>query len=95
MTPRIVNLEEKRLIGQHTTMSLIDNKTGFLWRQFAPRIKEIALGSPERMIDKENEIYGLGMMKAENIKWIRPSVPTPQNAWRDVVVVNLSSGGNE
>jgi len=41
MTPRIVNLEEKRLIGQHTTMSLIDNKTGFLWRQFAPRIKEI------------------------------------------------------
>ena len=41
MTPRIVNLEEKRLIGQHTTMSLIYNKTGFLWRQFAPRIKEI------------------------------------------------------
>jgi len=68
---------------------------GIMDLESAPRIKEIALGSPERMIDKENEIYGLGMMKAENIKWIRPSVPTPQNAWRDVVVVNQSSGGNE
>lgn len=68
---------------------------GIMDLESAPRIKEIALGSPERMIDKENEIYGLGMMKAENVKWIRPSIPTPQNEWQDVVVANPSSGGNE
>lgn len=41
MTPRIVKLEEKMLIGLNIKMSLIENKTGFLWGQFAPRIKEI------------------------------------------------------
>jgi len=68
---------------------------GIMDLESAPRIKEIALGSPERMIDRENEIYGLGMMKAENVKWIRPSIPTPQNNWQDVSVTNPSSGGNE
>lgn len=41
MTPRIVRLKEKMLIGQKLKMSLIENKTGFLWAQFAPRIKDI------------------------------------------------------
>jgi cell division protein FtsL len=68
---------------------------GIMDLESASRIKEIALGSPERIIDKENGIYGLGMMKAENVKWIRPSMPTPQNKWQDVVVANPSSGGNE
>ncbi len=39
--PRIELLKEKKLIGQNMKMSLINNKTGELWRQFAPRIKEI------------------------------------------------------
>ena len=41
MNPRIENLEEKKLIGLHVEMSLTNNKTGLLWSQFAPRIKEI------------------------------------------------------
>ena len=53
MTPRIVNLEEKRLIGQHTTMSLIDNKTGFLWGQFSPRLKEIPNRASEDKISMQ------------------------------------------
>ena len=41
MTPRIEKLEEKKLIGQSIKMSLSQNRTGQLWGQFAPRIKEI------------------------------------------------------
>ena len=41
MEPRIELLPEKKLVGLHTKMSLIDNKTGQLWGQFGPRIKEI------------------------------------------------------
>jgi AraC family transcriptional regulator len=41
MTPRIIKLAEKRLIGLQMKMSLVENKTSFLWGQFAPRIKEI------------------------------------------------------
>lgn len=41
MTPRIIKLEEKKLIGQNIKMSLIENKTGLLWGKFVPRLKEI------------------------------------------------------
>ena len=41
MTPRIVILKEKKLIGKSLTMSLTNNRTGELWGSFAPRIKEI------------------------------------------------------
>jgi AraC family transcriptional regulator len=41
MTPRIAILKEKKLIGQNIKMSLTNNRTGQLWGQFAPRIKEI------------------------------------------------------
>ncbi len=41
MQPRIDTLEEKKLVGYALTMNLAENKTGQLWRQFAPRIKEI------------------------------------------------------
>ena len=39
--PRIEILKEKKLIGLNLKMSLIQNKTGQLWGQFGPRIKEI------------------------------------------------------
>jgi len=41
MNPRITRLKEKKLIGYNLKMSLTNNKTGELWRQFGPRIKEI------------------------------------------------------
>jgi len=41
MIPRIEKLKEKKLIGQSIKMSLSRNKTGQLWGQFGPRIKEI------------------------------------------------------
>ena len=53
MTPRILNLEEKRLIGLNMKMSLIENKTGFLWRQFAPRINKILNRTSENKISMQ------------------------------------------
>lgn len=42
MNPRIEKLSEKKLVGLHVTMSLINNKTGELWKGFMQRRKEIA-----------------------------------------------------
>ena len=39
--PEIKKLTEKKLVGMHLTMSLTDNKTGMLWRDFMPRRHEI------------------------------------------------------
>lgn len=41
MEPRIETLAPKKLVGLHLSMNLVQNKTGQLWRQFAPRINEI------------------------------------------------------
>lgn len=40
--PRIEQLNEKKLIGHRITMSLVNNKTGQLWKKFSPRIKEVS-----------------------------------------------------
>ena len=53
MTPRIETLESKKLLGQHLTMSLANNKTGQLWGQFAPRIKEIQNRTSEDKISMQ------------------------------------------
>lgn len=41
MTPRLLSIPKKKLIGYKTNMSLVNNKTEQLWKQFAPRVKEI------------------------------------------------------
>jgi len=41
MKPRIETLNEKKLIGNSMTMSLINNKTAELWKCFMPRRGEI------------------------------------------------------
>ncbi len=41
MTPRIVHLTEKKLVGMRVSMSFADNKTGQLWQRFMPKRKEI------------------------------------------------------
>lgn len=39
--PRIVDLQDKKLVGLHLTMSLQQNRTGELWGTFMPRRLEI------------------------------------------------------
>lgn len=41
LTPNIVNLAPKKLVGINIEMSLTENKTQVLWRAFMPRLKEI------------------------------------------------------
>jgi AraC family transcriptional regulator len=41
MTPKIVTIAPKKLIGYSIEMSLADNKTNEVWRKFMPRLKEI------------------------------------------------------
>src|SRR5688572_32260390 len=41
MTPRIETTAEKKLIGKHLKMSLANNRTGELWKNFIPRRNEI------------------------------------------------------
>jgi AraC family transcriptional regulator len=41
MEVRIETVSEKKLIGNHLTMSLMDNRTAALWKSFMPRRKEI------------------------------------------------------
>ncbi|MCB9235556.1 MAG: AraC family transcriptional regulator [Bacteroidia bacterium] len=41
LQPRLVTLEEKKLIGLSRRMSFQDNQTGALWRSFMPRRQEI------------------------------------------------------
>lgn len=41
MTPKIVSIPVKKLIGYSIEMSLLDNRTQTIWQLFMPRLKEI------------------------------------------------------
>jgi AraC family transcriptional regulator len=41
MTPRIETTPEKKLVGKRVTMSLVNNRTGELWKSFMPSRREI------------------------------------------------------
>ena len=41
MTPKIVTIAPKKLIGFSIEMSLLDNQTQTIWQLFMPRLKEI------------------------------------------------------
>lgn len=73
MTPRLVRLKEKKLVGHSLKMSLSDNRTGELWGGFAPRIKEV----PNRISSTEKyslqvyppTYYHTFSVKTEFEKW--------------------------
>ena len=41
LQPRMEMLIEKKVVGLHTKMSFVNNKTRELWQSFMPRRKEI------------------------------------------------------
>lgn len=41
MTPKIVSIQDKIMVGMRLSMSLVNNKTGDLFRSFMPRKNEI------------------------------------------------------
>ena len=72
MTPTIQHIPPKKLIGMHLTMSLVNNKTGELWRSFMIKRKEIknAIGTDLYSLQVYNEGYFINFNPAvEFEKW--------------------------
>ncbi|MEP2238704.1 MAG: GyrI-like domain-containing protein [Maribacter sp.] len=72
MTPKIVTLEEKNLVGFSTELSLMDNKTPELWKAFRQRSKEITKRSSDDFISLQ--VYPLNYFQEfspvkKYIKW--------------------------
>lgn len=83
MNPRVEKIEEKKLVGYNLKMSLSTNKTGQLWGQFAPRIKEIHNRVSEDKISMQ--IYPLSYYlqfnpNTEFVKWATVEV----NSFEDI-----------
>jgi len=51
--PRIEVLKEKKLIGKHLTMSLVNNKTAELWKSFMPKRNEITNSLTQELISMQ------------------------------------------
>lgn len=51
--PRIELLKEKKLIGKHLTMSLVNNKTAELWKSFMPKRNEITNSLTQELISMQ------------------------------------------
>ena len=59
MEPRIETLAEKKLVGNRMLMSLSDNKTAELWRNFMPGRKEIknSIGTELYSVQVYHQLY--------------------------------------
>jgi len=86
MNSRVEVLKDKVLVGQSVMMSLINNKTGLLWGQFAPRIKEIQNRISEDKISMQ--VYPLGYYESFN-----PN--TEFEKWASVEVSDFENIPNE
>ena len=95
MTPRIINLSPKQLIGQKIEMNLVQNRTAQLWSQFAPRINEI-----EGKVDDDRyslQVYDSAYFRAFNpqrsfTKWALVAVHKVTNIPNDMEAFELKGG---
>ena len=60
----------------------------------APRIYGIAFGSTEELLDKENGLYGLGMVEPSEVKYLTADPPVSPERWKDAAVSETNSSGN-
>ena len=61
----------------------------------APRIYQIAFGSPEELFDAENGLYGLGMVEPSSIKYLTASPSLSSESWNIAAISEGGSGANE
>ena len=95
VTPKIVTLEEKKLIGISIEMSLVDNKTGQLWGQFGPRIKDIKNRVSSDKISMQiypNDYYQNFSPAKSFTKWATVEVAHYDNLAPEMETFTLSSG---
>lgn len=53
MTPRIITIPEKKLVGKRVRMTLSANRTAELWQSFMPRLKDIRNRQNAELISAE------------------------------------------
>lgn len=82
MIPRIEKLSEKQLIGKRLTMSLANNKTGELWRNFMPKRKDISN-------NLTGELISLQVYKSTHFTDFKPT--NEFEKWATIEVTNFDN----
>ncbi len=81
MQPRIETLSEKKLVGNRMRMSLVNNKTGELWKNFMQRRKEI-------LNNKGTELYSMQLYGANYFNSFNPNTEFEKWATTEVTDFN-------
>ena len=88
IVPRFETVSEKKLIGLHTTMSLINNKTGELWKSFMQRRKEITNNT-------SNDFISLQVFSPTHFQSFNPNAEFEKWALTEVSDFNAVPNGME
>lgn len=95
MTPRIITLNEKKLIGKRLAMSFADYKVGELWKSFMPRRKEInnSLSSDLISMTVYNPAHFLSFKPTNEFeKWAATEVSDFDNVPSGMEIFTLAGG---
>jgi len=82
MEPRIETLQDKKLIGTNLTISLTNNKTGEIWKNFMPRRKEITN-------NLSNDLISMAIYKPNHFADFKPT--NEFEKWAAIEVVDFKS----
>jgi AraC family transcriptional regulator len=95
MNPRIEDLNAKRLVGKRLTMSLANNKTAELWKNFMPRRREITNNLTNDLIAMQvyNPAYFTSFNPANEFeKWAAIEVADFEKLPDDMEAYTLTGG---
>lgn len=95
VTPRIEYIQEKILLGQRLTMSLVNNTTGELWKNFMPRRAEIkaAVTTDLLSVNVYPPSYFTHFQPTHSFeKWAAIEVSTVENMPAEMASITLPSG---
>lgn len=82
MNPRILHIEEKKLAGKNMVMSLVENKTGELWKSFMQLRKKVKNNIG-------NDLYSLQVYDPLYFENFNPA--TTFEKWATIEVSNLDN----
>jgi len=95
MTPRIITLNEKKLIGKRLAMSFANYKVSELWKSFMPRRKEVLNSLSNNLIAMTvyNPLHFLNFSPANEFeKWAAIEVSNFENVPSEMETFTLSGG---
>jgi len=92
--PRMEQLAEKKLVGQRIRMSLAENKTADLWRNFMPRRNEIDNKMNADLISMQvySQSMKMGDFNQEFDKWAAVEVPNFDAIPNEMETFTLEAG---